>query len=471
MLEKHRRYRTLYKPNELYWGIGIECETYLTFERPVNVASTLMRTAHRPERYSVDYYKHSFKDGYIHDIEAYVASKQALWLPLPLFLNAHALTKTDTNGQHKTTYEKQPKPNPRFNGTTLFEHLIDFSQTLKNTYETSYTFDGDTIEFITQDFYKTTADRATTELITQKETWLQHFRVFCQQKRLFRQYGAPCWPRQNPGFAVFWTNPKNIVMFNNGTYHINLTAPAELGPPDEHGVPTLAYPDLFRFHHQKIIRLFQWLEPLLVAVYGTPDPLSATSPKYSKASQRCAVSRYIGIGTYDSAAMPEGKCLTLPIDKIRGSHLPYWWYSVYHMTSGYKILEKIGLDINYKKHWNHGIELRIFDWFPEDRLNELLEILIRTMDVALQTPLAEEACLSREWNAAVVQILQEGPTTRLPPSFCFLYSKLFGLPLTVPSYRLCDYWEWLCAHLKTRSGICSHHMLGHRPQSRPTRTI
>jgi hypothetical protein len=55
-LVKHMRYKSMYKQNELYWGLGIEEETYLQFTKPINVASSILTTCHAAERYSVKYY-------------------------------------------------------------------------------------------------------------------------------------------------------------------------------------------------------------------------------------------------------------------------------------------------------------------------------------------------------------------------------------------------------------------------------
>ena len=37
-LEKHKKYNSYYKSNELFWGIGIENEVYLEFDKKINVS-------------------------------------------------------------------------------------------------------------------------------------------------------------------------------------------------------------------------------------------------------------------------------------------------------------------------------------------------------------------------------------------------------------------------------------------------
>jgi hypothetical protein len=223
-------------------------------------------------------------------------------------------------------------------------------------------------------------------------------------KRLHRDKGTLIYPPRNPPFAIFLSNPKNLAIFNNGTYHINITLPSALGYKDSRGNPTLVNPALFREQHKTCIRMYQWLEPFLIAMYGTGDPLG------SPASQRCAVSRYIGIGTYDTVAMKPGKILTVPIDQIRGHKQPFWWYSMYHATSAYEPLQEIGMDVNYRKHYLHGIELRLFDWFPEERLQELINLLIRVAEVSLLHGAIPEPATNKWWNEFVVRVLRKGKT-------------------------------------------------------------
>lgn len=53
---KHERYKTSYKANDYYWGVGIELETYLQFDTPNSMNAWAIHTNHKRERYSVDYF-------------------------------------------------------------------------------------------------------------------------------------------------------------------------------------------------------------------------------------------------------------------------------------------------------------------------------------------------------------------------------------------------------------------------------
>ena len=55
-LEKHKKYQDSYGANEIYWGLGIENELYLEFDKPKKVDKNFFLNNHKRERYSVDYY-------------------------------------------------------------------------------------------------------------------------------------------------------------------------------------------------------------------------------------------------------------------------------------------------------------------------------------------------------------------------------------------------------------------------------
>ena len=441
-LEKHKKYKNKYGKSERFWGLGIEEETYFQFTKPLWIAAPIARTAHKAERYSVDYYK-TFKPGYKDILEKHFTDASGFY-PIPLFFNGHSFTKMDLSGHHETTYEKTPKPNPSFHPPSFFAKLQAWKPDyFKDEYEKSFTFDGDTIEFMTQDFYCANVHSVIKELLKHKRNFLDNLNEYLLQKRAFSEKGLFQYPLRNPGWAVFHSNPSNLVMFNNGTYHVNITLPSLL---DEDS--TLLFPELFRRQHQATIRIYQWLEPLLIAEYGTPDPLSFYSPLYARASQRCAVSRYIGVGTYDSDSMPEGKLLQMDVSAISAAKQSFWWYRRYHEKSGYVPLEKIGLDINYKKHYNHGIELRFFDWFPEERLLELIELLVYAANHALEKGAIFNCAASESWNDTVVGVFEEGAQYRLTSSALASYEKLFQCELVGKSLTIHEMFLIVRKHLR-----------------------
>ena len=448
VLDKHKKYKNTYGSDELFWGLGIELETYFQFQKPIQVAAPILRTCHKAERYSVDYYK-VYKP--IHeDAFSTMFPDSSGCFPLAFFMNGHCLSKLDVRGIHSTTYEKVPKPNPKFSGKTLLAELNDFSALFKDDHDVRYVFDGDTVEFMTLDFYKTTAARAIKELVSYKMKFLKEFNRFLVMRGLHKDKGLLLYPPRNPGFAVFYSNPRNVVMFNNGTYHINITLPSLLGAKGDNGEPTLAYPEVFKQQHRACIVMIQWLEPFLIAVYGTADPFSSVCDAFSKGSQRCAVSRYIGIGTYNTEAMLEGKIMTMRVKDIAGTTNPFWWYTTYHKTSAYIPLDQIGMDINYRKHYNHGIELRIFDWFPENKLQKVIEFIVYLCEVALIRSEPDQAVLSETWNRCVVGVLREGGAYKMCDEITALYERILGVELLGKNLNMIEAFEYIFKELKRK---------------------
>lgn len=464
---KHLRYKSLYGENETFWGIGIEEETYLQFTKPVYVAAPIIRSSHAAERYSVRYFK-TYKPGYNLAFDKLFTDASGFY-PIPFFMNAHAFNKMDLSGNHMTTYAKIPKPNVKFNGTTFFEELNNFvptylcckKNTFANIFNKSCIFDGDSIEFMTQNFYKTTVTRVVNELITSKTDLLDCINTFLKEKGIHKEKGLLEYPTENPGFIINYTNPGNISMFNNGTYHINITLPTALGSKDKNRLPGILNYRKFKTDHQKFIRFIQWLEPFVIGVFGTSDPLSKVSPLYSKGSQRCAVSRYIGLCTYDTNTMPIGKIVTVPISEIRGSHLPFWWYRKYHSDSGYVMLNEVGMDITFRKHYNHGVEIRFLDWFPESKLQSVLEFYVYLADLSLDPmiPMPDEAILSEPFNNLIVNMLKEGGDYVLPLSTVKIYERLLGISIEIASIK--NVYEAIFDTIrnKYKDGLCAGLML------------
>ncbi len=55
-LDKHIKYCEHYKPDTLYWGLGIENEIYLEFDKKIKFDKTKFLKNHNRERYIVNYY-------------------------------------------------------------------------------------------------------------------------------------------------------------------------------------------------------------------------------------------------------------------------------------------------------------------------------------------------------------------------------------------------------------------------------
>ncbi len=455
-IDKHEKYKKKYGKNDLYWGLGIENEVYLEFEKREEVSKKVFLENHKRERYSVNYYE-NYKMDDLKNAFQYMCENINDTVHIPLLLNANSFSKTDSNNNSKTLYTKKCEPNPKFNGETLIETLTKSSEYFKETMNINWLFDGDTVEFTTNDFYNTRLSNVFNELSQTKNEFIYNLNKSFRELHIFEERGKIDFMKLNHPFAMYMTNLNNVAMFNNGTLHYNLTLPTNL---DDLG--NIVDKKKFINDHAKGIKIIQWMEPFLIGIYGSPDPFSVLNSlnncnKFSKSSQRCAISRYIGIGTYDTDKMEGGKILTTPLEKLEISNLEYWWYNKYYENNGYNKLKEIGYDINFNKHYNHGIEIRFLDHITEPKkIFESFEFIIYLMDYILDTEehihTFENPIKSNIWNNIVLNVIQYGKEYMLIDEEREVYEKIFNVKLkssTVIDIYYEIYWNLIMKFNKT----------------------
>lgn len=423
------KYMSSYIPDSEYWGLGIENETYFVLDNFVKKNGAYLKKNRRRERYSIDYNNNFDQDTLVSTLDKLFVDGSMY--KIPTYVNAHTFLKTDVKGEHRTLYTYGIKYNPKFDGTSLHEHMQK-DDWYATRYENNYVYDGDTCEFITQNFYNVTVDQCVNELIDTKKNWLDKTNEFMASISgdLTTTNTANSLPRLNfplinYGIVQFRTNPYHVNMFNNGTYHINITLPTKLDSNNN-----IADPEKFRLDHSKAIKIIQWFEPLMVACYGSPDILAIGDPKsYSAGSLRLTASRYTGMGTYNSNEMPKGKLLQelkLNVDSVCA--ISSWYNKIYQQTK-YISGDHIGYDFNYAKHYNAGIEFRILDWFPEKCLKDFVNIMILMIAHGLEINIDVIASDSDIWNDWVSLVLKNGWSSVPDDKVQQMYSSYLKLPI------------------------------------------
>jgi len=406
--DKHNKYMKHYSDSNetLFWGIGIENESYLMLADQCS-APSFPALKHKSERYSVDYFK-NFKSKPFQS-----AWEKACSLPhltYPIYLNSHTFQKTDPKGNHRTLYDTEGTPNPAFT-ESIHDHMIRESAAYREVYDQSIVYDGDSIEFITQRFYNGTGADCVQEWKDLKALMLREAAPLYQKWGI----GTLMYPDHNYGFVTFLsTRKKNLGICNTGTVHVNLTLPTILKDG------CIANKDAFAKTHLNFIEYIQMIEPLVMACYGTPDVLSFLGDGYSLGSLRVSRSRYISLQTFDTAAPINGKLLLMekPSD-------PRFWYNQLKNTP-YYLNPSIGYDVNFNKFKNHGIELRFFDWFPEDLWPDVLNLFI----LLAQHSVVRGECRTfdkKRYNGIILACVQKGCTARLSSSECNVILEDLGL--------------------------------------------
>jgi hypothetical protein len=239
--------------------------------------------------------------------------------------------------------------------------------------------------------------------------------------------------KKNHPFAIHLTNLNNVGIFNNGTIQFNITLPTKL---DSNGL--ISDKDKFVDIHKNYIKLIQFFEPFFLAIYGSPDPFSSVnqtnydkSELFSSCSQRGAVSRYIGIGTYNTDDMKTGKLLFDNINTFEIFTNEFGWYKQYYKNCAYNKLESLGYDINFNKHYNHGVEIRFFDHITDDEtIKEILSYLIILGDYSLNNNITTNPILSVNWNNIIIKCMKYGANTVLDDNELNMYSELFNHKFT-----------------------------------------
>jgi hypothetical protein len=421
--DKHLKYKSLYGKNEIYWGIGLENELYLEFDKKSPVDKKKFLNNQKRERYSVDYFKNYIEEyvncGFLYN--SFVDS-----IELPVLLNSHSLTKTDKFNQSKTLYTKLCEPNPKFCGKTLWDIAMKNAY-LSDNFQKNFTFDGDTIEIITQNFYNIDYLTVIEEYKKSKKDFITNLQSVFSENNIFAEYGKIGFIKDNHPFVIYLTNQNNIGIFNNGTLHFNITLPTQLSEDGK-------IEDKIKFIkiHKNYIKLIQFMEPFFLAKYGSPDHFSTIPCDYaqlfSACSQRCAVSRYIGIGTFDTDDMKTGKLLQDDTSQFDVVVKDYGWYNQYYKKCAYTKGEKMGYDINFNKHYNHGVEIRFFDHIPnDDKIKNVLEDLIYLGDWSLENDIIENPIKNLIWNGLVAKCMRQGKNTQLSFEELELYNSLFNI--------------------------------------------
>jgi hypothetical protein len=266
--EKHIKYMKFYDNKNViddeYWGIGIENESYLMFENLVEVDKLFALNNHKRERYSINYWINFKREPLIKALQ-----KLPKKIKIPIYINSYFFLNTDYFGEPTKTYTKAPQPNNKFSGLTVDQYLRNRNPLFNKLFENNMIYDGDSIEFTTFNFYKTTVQNVVNELQSVKKTYLNEINYELVENKpsssstyLFKN--KIIFPPFNYGFVKFLSNMNNLGICNNGTYHINITLPTELNENNN-----IKNPETFEKIHSNAIRMIQWMEPFLIALFSS----------------------------------------------------------------------------------------------------------------------------------------------------------------------------------------------------------
>jgi hypothetical protein len=151
--------------------------------------------------------------------------------------------------------------------------------------------------------------------------------------------------------------------------------------------------------------------------------------------------------------MPTGKILQIP----KGD-LP--WYTNLHNKTEYEPLEVIGLDLNFNKHWAHGLEIRIFDQMPFVQLENVLKQVVLIMDASLAVDSVLDPRDSNEWRLSATEALYHGSAMSFTAEMVNQMFRAFGLILELKGpVEPKELMDILMESLMEKKGFCWSHMV------------
>jgi len=252
------------------------------------------------------------------------------------------------------------------------------------------------------------------------------------------------------------TKPKTNY---TGSYHLTLTLPFY----------SLAYNSEKYFEkYRRYINQFQWIEPLIVAMYTTTDMRGIGSEKvYSRASYRILLSGWGNPGGSDVRKFNQG--LT------RKVNIPLYWRKGMNYP-GQKKLQKYCADPKKKyneeyvdperdlydmggdfrtpsgdhgQSWNvrnipkgkfFGIEMRILDYFPPRHIASLLRIIVFLVENSRNVENEMYVYEDEDWIDAMHSVFKSGWRAELPKGYIDKLEKTLKLKFPKKPRMLDAFW-------------------------------
>jgi len=265
-----------------------------------------------------------------------------------------------------------------------------------------------------------------------------------------------------------------------GSYHFTLTLPFY----------TLEYDKKSYYEpYKRYINQYQWIEPLIIAMYSTTDMRGIGSEKkYSRASYRILMSGWGNPGGSDVRKFEDG--LT------RKVNIPLYWREGLDFP-GKKKLEKycanpklkyndeyvdpdrdlydMGGDFrtpsgDHGQNWDvrdrlqgnfYGIEMRILDYFPPRHMASLLRFIVFLTENARHMENTMYVYEDKDWIQTMHNAFREGWRAEVPKEYVSKLSKVLGIQFVKKKYMVKTFWKILLDKLykKNHKGFYVDEML------------
>jgi hypothetical protein len=141
----------------------------------------------------------------------------------------------------------------------------------------------------------------------------------------------------------------------------------------------------------------------------------------------------------------------------------------FYTKTDYVPLPEVGLDINFNKHFSHGLELRMLDAMPLVDLADICRVLVALADYSLAVGTVENPVKNRVWQELACKCLLDGRDAVLTPEEQVTLAGVFGV-VTDSSGSVAAFYKALTGALakKYAGGICAGCFLrGEAPRDGP----
>lgn len=272
------------------------------------------------------------------------------------------------------------------------------------------------------------------------------------------------------GSALLEVEEGDVLKDYTGSYHVTLTLPH---------APSMSA-DAFIAMHRRMANLFQWVEPLLIGILGTPDPsCPGQGRRYPRGSMRINRFGWGTPGCSDVRRLHEGigrranhvpaylkqlkfesvpdytKTCFLAIETNPSRRLKVNARTVGGLRTDVRTfgLEKQGVRVNMgnfrgvpvprvhvRGFWNrikvsgapmepgYGMEFRIFDHFPSKYLWPLMSLLALLAEASTATANEQYVQDSPEWNEQIVEMMECGSLASVLGGYWRQLRTVLGLP-------------------------------------------
>ena len=264
-----------------------------------------------------------------------------------------------------------------------------------------------------------------------------------------------------------------------GSYHITLTLPFK----------PLENRELYYEKYKRYINQFQWIEPLIVALYTTTDMRGIGSKKvYSRASYRILLSGWGNPAGSDVRKFDQGltRKVNIPLYWRKGLHFPgkdkvekYCGNPKRKYDNEYvdpdRDLFDMGGDFRtpsggHGENWSvrnrlkgefNGVEMRILDYFPPRHMASLLRIIVFLLENSRNKNNEIYVYEDKDWIKTIQNVFKDGWRAELPKNYIKKLEKALYLRFPTKPTMLYEFWSVFLETLyeKNNNGLYVREML------------